>query len=153
MFRMASRAIPGVYGLYVTSNAYSMFKVDNGITTHMRAGGRLHAFSVTGNGSPNTWAQPVHVDIGLLYLGFGEFGAESIGNVFASKHMRALLARSTTDSEASRTLARLEHIYWKRCKCDNPLSLGGQIGSFVNPATRNAIQQCTAQVIGCDVGK
>ncbi len=148
--KAAAGLMTGTYGLFVAKNAYSMFKVEEGSVSQVAAGGRLHAFKVTGNGAPNTWAKPIHGVVGAIYLTMGEVGAEKIGEAFASDEMQRELSKSTTDIEASLTIAKIEHATWTKFKTENPLSLGGNLGASFSPATRHTIQQCIAQLTAFD---
>lgn len=145
----AARGVFKVYGMFVTSNAYWLYSADNGIAVPYKAGGRLAAFKATGNAAPNTWKKPVHVDIACIYLLMGERGSECIGDIFESAEMQQELNKDTSDKEASLAAATLEFKYWKKCRLEDSLSLGGFLGSSFTPATRNVIQQTTAQALSC----
>jgi hypothetical protein len=139
-----AKTVGGVYGMFVTSNAYSIYQVENGKVKNIQSGGRLAAFKATGNGDPNTWKRPVHADIGCIYLLMGEKGSEKIGEVFESSSMQKELNQNTSAYSAA---ADLEYNYWSKVLAEDPKSLGGFLGTRFDPATRNCIQSTTAQMM------
>jgi hypothetical protein len=101
---------------------------------------RLGAYAATAGYAAGTVGEAVHNAIGTIYVGLGTGGEEQIGTVFNSAEARALYAKPLTP-ETSRQIAGIEHAYWERVRAENPLSLGGNLGSFFDVGTRDFLQR------------
>jgi hypothetical protein len=114
-------------------------RIDAG-TYQPDAASRLGAYAATSGYPPGTVGEAVHNAIGTIYATLGTAGQEQIGKVFNSPEARALLAKPLTP-ETSTQIARLEHDYWTQTRRDNPLSLGGNLGSAAWVGLRDLLQR------------
>lgn len=101
---------------------------------------RLGAFAATRGYEPGTVGRAVHAAIGHIYLTVGTYGEEKIGRVFNSSYARPLFSQPVA-SCASFQIAALEFLYWRAVRDEDPLSAGGQLGSFFTPRTRDLLQR------------
>lgn len=100
---------------------------------------RLGAYEATRGYPPGTVGHAVHRAIGLIYLTFGTFGEERIGEVFHSEEARQHYPHPV-DGPHSRAMAELEYEYWRRVYEANPDSWGGWMGTRFPGGARDWIQ-------------
>jgi uncharacterized protein YukE len=101
---------------------------------------RLGAYAATVSYPPGSVGYAVHRAIGSIYLTMGTVGEERIGTVFNSAEARALFDKPLTE-RTSRQIAELEHRYWDSIRRQNPMSVGGQLGSLFGPDSRDFLQR------------
>ncbi len=101
---------------------------------------RLGAYAATVSYPPGSVGYAVHRAIGTIYLSMGTTGQEQIGAVFNSAEARAMYDKPLTE-ETSRQIATLEYRYWDSVRQKNPMSVGGQLGSFFKPGFRDMLQR------------
>lgn len=101
---------------------------------------RLGAYAATRGYGPGTVGRAVHAAIAHIYLTLGTYGEEKIGRVFNSRYARPLFSQPVA-SCASFQIAALEFLYWRAVRDEDPLSAGGQLGSFFTPRTRDLLQR------------
>lgn len=101
---------------------------------------RLGAYAATRGHREGTVGHSVHNAIGTIYAALGTTGEERIGTVFNSPEARALYGEPV-NSPASRRIAEMEHAYWSRIREQNPLSVGGNLGSLFGPGSRDFLQR------------
>jgi hypothetical protein len=114
-------------------------RIDRG-TLRPEPTSRLGAYAATAGYPPGSVGDAVHRAIGTIYVTLGTIGEEQIGIVFNSPEARAMFDKPLTE-ETSRRMAEIEYDYWRRTRDDNPLSIGGQLGSAFRPWLRDVLQR------------
>lgn len=99
---------------------------------------RLGAFEATRGHQRGTVGRGAHNSIGAIYMLFGTFGQDRIGNVFHSRQAQETLPHSVRSSANGR-LARTEFGYWRN-QMETQGTAGGVMGSAFSPAVRERIQ-------------
>jgi hypothetical protein len=123
--------------LQIAGRALNLARVESGAATPDRSS-RLGAFRATGGNERGTTGRAAHNAIGGIYLAFGTFGEDRIGDVFNSNSARQLYNQPVTNG-SSRQLAEVEHSYWDRQRREAGTT-GGYMGSAFSPAVRDGIQ-------------
>lgn len=101
---------------------------------------RLGAYAATRGYPRGSVGNAVHWAIGTIYVALGTFGEEKIGRVFNSPEARALY-NQPVESEAGALMAAIEQRYWENVEKEDPSSLGGGLGAWFSPSTRDVLQR------------
>jgi len=98
---------------------------------------RLGAYEATGGHARGTVGRGANNSIGAIYMLFGTFGQDRIGDVFHSRQAQDTL-RHSVRTEANGRLARTEYNYWRQQEAQG--TAGGVMGSAFSPRVREGIQ-------------
>ena len=101
---------------------------------------RLGAVAATRGYRCGTVGHAVHLAIRQIYRAFGIAGEERIGEFFESEDVKRLLRQDLTKG-SSREIAEKEFKYWTSVLRENPQSLGGRMGVYIEPGLRDWIQR------------
>jgi hypothetical protein len=99
---------------------------------------RLGAYEATQGHARGTVGRGANNSIGAIYMLFGTFGQDRIGDVFHSRQAQDTL-RHSVRTEANGRLARTEYNYWRNQQ-QTQGTAGGVMGSAFSPRVREGIQ-------------
>ena len=105
---------------------------------------RLGAYEATGGHERGTVGRGANNSIAGIYMLFGTFGQDRIGDVFHSRQAQETLPQSV-NSEANGRLARTEFGYWEN-QWNSQGTEGGFLGSRFSPAVRESIQSWMSMI-------
>lgn len=140
--------------LYVGDNACRLIKVNNnGDIGASNSKGRLAAFAATRSTNPDSWAKPINIIVGGIYLGLGDNFSGGIGEKFTTEKMQVLLRKSLSDRTAGEMLANEEYTHWYDMEVKTIDDLVAKfLGKNVSVPARIVIQQMCATAI-CQSGE
>ncbi len=131
--------IDELQGMNPGRNVARLIQVANGSYDPPRYS-RLGAFKAVLGHSEGTLGYGVARAIAAIYITLGDTGEDEIGNLFNSEEVQALLDEPGCGA-ASLKLAQMEYRYWQGQE-----TIGGFLGSAVNPTVREALQCGFAQL-------
>jgi hypothetical protein len=129
----------GLIDIPIVGRAAVLDRIERGTLTPDPAS-RLGAYAATVGYPPGSTGNAVHRAIGTIYGTLGTLGEEQIGTVFNSPQARELFDKPLTE-QTSRQIAEIEYGYWTRVREANGFSVGGNLGSAVNPTVRDFLQR------------